>query len=481
MNSMLLWTVALGVAALGAAAVVRNRVIHRRIRFTLVTLLAIVALHLAAHHAPPLVSFPREQAIEELLFALALINLAVALLFNPWFQDRTSDRSPAIVQDTIVLAMFGAAAVFLLQDSTFLTASAIVAAAVGFALQETLANAFAGLAIQVEKPFRVGHWVSVADHEGAVAEVTWRATKIRTKAGNLVVIPNNMIAREAINNYSEPALPTRGFVEVGAAYGTPPNVVSDALMAATRQVPRLLKTPAPDVLLHDFGASALIYRARFWIADFSELEVVSNEVRRAIYYEFRRRGIEIPWPIQIEYHREERALNEADRIEQLARAIAATPLLADLAPEAHRALAASSEERIYGDGEVIVREGEPGASMFLVQRGSVAVVTGPDGREIAVTHAGGYFGEMSLLTGEPRSATIRAKGDCTVMEITADAFGAYIRNHPEVAERLASAAAARRRELDAARPGTSAPADADAGTLVRKIRKFFGLATPVQR
>ena len=65
--------------------------------------------------------------------------------------------------------------------------------------QDTLGNAFAGLAIQIEKPFRVGHWIAVANYEGAVSEVTWRATKIRTKAGNLVVIPNNIIGKENCN------------------------------------------------------------------------------------------------------------------------------------------------------------------------------------------------------------------------------------------------------------------------------------------
>ena len=89
---------------------------------------------------------------------------------------------------------------------------------VGFALQDTLGNAFAGLAIQIEKPFRVGHWIRVGDFEGHVAEVTWRATKLRTKAGNFVIVPNNIIAKEAITNYSEPTVPTRLEVEVGVSY-----------------------------------------------------------------------------------------------------------------------------------------------------------------------------------------------------------------------------------------------------------------------
>jgi CRP-like cAMP-binding protein len=323
----------------------------------------------------------------------------------------------------------------------------------------------------VEKPFRVGNWVSLAGFEGAVAEVTWRATKIRTKLGNLVIIPNNTVAREAISNFSEPELPTRVTVDVGAAYGTPPNQVRTAILAAIRQAPQALPHPPADVLLHDFGGSALIYRSRFWIADASLIDEAQDEVRRTIYYEFGRRRIEIPYPIQIEYSREEVPLDLAALRERLVTTISKTPVLSGLPAEAHRALAEDASEHAYGDGEVIVRDGEPGGSMFVVSRGEVSIFSG--GREVAVTPAGGYFGEMSLLTGDPRSATVCAKGDCVVVEISASAFGAWIRSHPEAIERLADAAAARRRELDASRATAAAPLDA--GTLVDRIRKFFGL------
>jgi hypothetical protein len=192
------------------------------------------------------------------------------------------------------------------QDSARLfTTSAIAAAVLGFALQETLGNAFAGLAIQTEKPFKVGHWISVAGHEGRVAEVTWRATKIKTKAGNLVILPNNVVAREAINNYTEPTAPTRLFVEVGATYSAPPNEVREALFAAMRRSPYVLEDPKPDVLLTEFASSAITYRARFWIENFENDDFARDGVNRSIYYEFARRNIEIPWPIQVEYSREE--------------------------------------------------------------------------------------------------------------------------------------------------------------------------------
>ena len=87
---------------------------------------------------------------------------------------------------------------------------------IGFALQDTLGNAFAGLAIQSERPFHVGDWIRVSDFEGRVAEVTWRATKLRTRTGNFVVLPNNLVSKEAITNFSAPVVSSRLEVDVGA-------------------------------------------------------------------------------------------------------------------------------------------------------------------------------------------------------------------------------------------------------------------------
>ena len=123
-----------------------------------------------------------------------------------------------------MIGMLLIVATFAFQEQ-LLTTSAVGAVVVGFALQDTLGNAFAGLAIQSERPFKVGHWIKVGDFEGRVAEITWRATKLRTKAGNFVIVPNNIVAKEAITNYSEPAAPTRLDLEVGVSYSSSPHAV----------------------------------------------------------------------------------------------------------------------------------------------------------------------------------------------------------------------------------------------------------------
>src|SRR6266487_2463789 len=111
---------------------------------------------------------------------------------------------------------FALAAILFMQEKILAT-TAVGAVVLGFALQDTLGNLFAGLAIQIEKPFRVGHWVTIGGTDGVVCEVTWRATKLRTKQGNFVVVPNSTVSKETITNYSEPTRDTRIEIQVGVS------------------------------------------------------------------------------------------------------------------------------------------------------------------------------------------------------------------------------------------------------------------------
>jgi small-conductance mechanosensitive channel/CRP-like cAMP-binding protein len=469
---------AIATVAILALVFFRNRVIRKRMAFTLFVIAGIVALHFAADYALfgiSSVAPTKIRTAETILVALALISTFVALAFNPWFADRVRDRAPAIVQDTLVIGIFLVVLMGFYEGdiAKLFATSAIAAAILGFALQETLGNAFAGLAIQTEKPFKVGHWVGVAGHLGRVTEVTWRATKIRTKDGNLVILPNNVVAREAINNYTEPTAPSRLSIDVGLDYGVAPNRAADALLTAVRRARYVLEEPKPDVLLWDFAASSITYRVRFWIEDFENDDVTQDSVRRSIYYEMSRQGIDIPFPIQIEYSKEVVVEEPEKRTDRFLQMVGAVPVLAALPLDGRRAIAQGAVERLYGNGEMIVKEGEPGESLFIVCRGQVAITIGK-GHEVARTKAGGYFGEMSLLTGEPRSATVKAVGDCTVLEISADVFRAYVTDRPDVIDQLASAAASRRRELDQSRAAASHVTEIRL-SLAARMRKFFGL------
>jgi small-conductance mechanosensitive channel/CRP-like cAMP-binding protein len=472
---LILGTVALALV-LGIMSVTLNRLIRRKLRLSLVLLVVYLAIDVAlALYSFSDATANRLAAFATLAIAAALINALVFVLINPLRADRVPGHFPIILQDTMVIGLVLLASAFLSQE--FVTPSAVSAVVIGFALQDTLGNAFAGLAIQSERPFHVGQWIKVGDsHEGRVAEVTWRATKLRTKGGNFVVLPNNVVAKEAIVNFSEPAAPLRLEVEVGASYLVPPNQVKAAIMEAIRHSSRVLPAPAPEVLLVAFDASAITYRARFWIDDYAADEVARDEIRTAIYYSFQRHDIEIPWPLQVQYERDWVEPDVGKKVEAQERLLASVDIFAALPPEMRNQIALSAPMGVYGSGETIVRQGEEGQSMFVVLSGTVSVVLEPKREEVARIQPGGYFGEMSLLTGEPRSATVLAVGDTAVVEIGADLFRRLGAVHPAAIEAIGVAAAVRRAGLDQLKSASSETMTVATTTLISRMKKFLGLA-----
>jgi small-conductance mechanosensitive channel/CRP-like cAMP-binding protein len=477
----------MGVAALAVTLFIykftRNRLVQHKLRLSLLLLGAyilvnvVVPLNASVASTPNLSSELDEQlrSLEQLGLAAAMINLLVISLINPLRVDRVPDTFPAIVQDAIVIATLVLVATFVFEDK-LLTTSAVAGVVVGFALQDTLGNAFAGLAIQSEKPFRVGHWIKVGDFEGRVAEVTWRATKLRTKTGNFIVVPNNEVSQQSIINYSEPATPTRLELEVGASYLSTPGDVKAAILEALSQVPRVLKTPAPDALLQTFDASAINYRVRFWINDFEYDDEARDEVRCAIFYAFGRRGIEIPWPIEVGYSRDWPEPDEATKRKHREGILGGVDLFARLTEAQRQEIAAATALKTFGNGEHIVRQGDPGQSMFIVASGRVAVVIEPGNRDVATIEKGGYFGEMSLLTGDPRAATVQARGDVVVLELGADVFRELGAADPHAIEAIAVAAMTRRIELNQVRESITSTATVEVpATLLNRMRKFLGL------
>ncbi|MEI6667766.1 MAG: cyclic nucleotide-binding domain-containing protein [Acidobacteriota bacterium] len=471
------------VALLGLTVAIRvvtvNHLIKRKLLLSLAAGLAALAglATSVAGIVPPGLSADLG-GIVNLLMALAAINFVVVVAINPVREDHIPARFPNIVQDAIIVGLFLGVATSVLQEK-FLTTSAVGAVVVGFALQDTLGNAFAGLAIQTEKPYRAGHWIRVGGHEGRVEEITWRATKLLTKSGSFVVVPNNVMSKEAIVNYSEPTVPTRVSVDVGASYDAPPGEVRAAVFEAMNHSPMVLAAPAPVVELVEFGASAVLYRAKFWVADYALVDPATSQVRTAIWYVFRRRAIEIPFPIQVQYERDEVVGRLPETTPRMAASLAQVELLHSLSDADRLELAGLCEERLYAPHEIIVRQAVPGSSMFVVSSGKVEIVLEPDGRPLAVTEAGGFFGEMSMLTGSPRTATVRALEDCVLVELTAEAFRRFVLEKPDVLDVIATAAIIRRAEINKRRSEETAIATPteSATSFLGRVRKFLGIPT----
>jgi CRP-like cAMP-binding protein len=406
---------------------------------------------------------------------LAIVNAAVTLIANPWGQDRPSDRFPAIVQDFVVIVLFMVIGTVLLREQ-LLTTSAVGAVVVGFALQDTLGNLFAGLAIQIEKPFRVGQWVRIGDRDGQVSEITWRATKLRTKEGQFLIVPNSNISKEPVLNFSEPIIPTQIDVEVGASYAVPPADVKRALLEAMSNSPLVMRAPEPQVMVKGFGDSAVNYIAYFWVSDYGLEREARDLVRTNIWYTFRRHNIEIPWPIQIQYERVEEPITTEKHIAAAADQLGSVDLFKPLSAEARHQLAHAAGHHLFAAGECIVRQDAEGDSMFVVLKGQARVIIEPSGQEVAVIPAGGFFGEMSMLTGDRRSATVKAMGDVAVLEIEAKDFRELAVSNPDLLDHVSTIVGTRRTGLEDAKAAVAAVVAPEAKhTFLARMRRFLSI------
>jgi CRP-like cAMP-binding protein len=416
------------------------------------------------------------RAFSPILLAFGIATLIVIVAVNPWREDRVPDRFPTIVQDALIIALFAVVATLFMQDRVLAT-TAVGAVVVGFALQDTLGNLFAGLAIQIDKPFRVGHWVSIGGLDGVVTEVTWRATKLRTKTGNFVVVPNSSVAKEIITNYSEPTRDTRLSISVGVTYDAPPNAVKAVIAEALRGDPMFANDHEPEVTLAGFDASAITYDVSVWTRHFETDWIVRDRMRSRVYYALRRHNISIPYPIQVSYEHQMPAPETGPAFP--ANALDAVDIFGSLTGSQRAELLASAVRPLYAAAEAIVREGDQGSSMFVIVRGeAVVTLAGTDG-EVARLRDGSFFGEMSLLTGEARTATVTAVTDCDLLEIRADAFRRVVLADPAIVDAVAAAVSRRRAELDQHRATRStAPVESpDARySFVARIRQFLRLS-----
>lgn len=412
--------------------------------------------------------------IGPMLLGFGIINAIVALAINPWRSDRLPDNFPTIVQDSIVIVVFGLVATAILKERVF-AATAVGAVVIGLALQDTLGNLFAGLAIQIEKPFRVGDWVHVAGLDASVSEITWRATKLRTKTGNFVIVPNSVLSKDTIVNYSEPTLETLIEVEVGASYDVPPNEVKATILAAIKNEPLIIRSREAEVLLVDFAASAITYRVRAWTNDFLADERLRDRIRSAIYYAFRRSGIIIPYPIQVEISGESGSAPVDPGL--AARALEQVTIFSALSVDERAQMASTARRSLFATGEVIVKQGDGGSSMFVVIRGEAVVTIEPSNREVARIGPGGFFGEMSLLTGDARNATVRTTVDSELLEIAVESFRRFVLANPAVVEQIGQAVAKRQAELQHHREaGATSTIVEEPETFLTRIRRFLTLS-----
>lgn len=390
-------------------------------------------------------------------FAFALVRFVAVLVSDVFLRVRRGSETPRIVRDMITAGLYAFAAAALLRATldidiaSMLTTAGLLSIVLGLALQDTLGNFFSGLAIQLEQPFKHGDWVSWGSTIGQVEEVGWRATTVLTRANDVVIVPNNVLTKLELTNHSRPTKMHGRRQEIRLPFTTPPSLAQEVIVDAILKVPGVVLDPPPGIRILRFDEFAITYLFVYFVPDFAIAPDVEARVNAAVWYALRRAKISLPFPTRT-VHMHENGHDE-DKLPpsifaDAERLLADIDFLAPLDEPTRKSLARRVKALQFGKGEVIVREGDHGESFFLVQDGSVTVRH--NAQEVATLARGAFFGEMSLLTGEPRKATVVATDDCLLLTLDREGFRDALLSNADVARQLSEILAARSSQLEKA-------------------------------
>lgn len=419
------------------------------------------------------------EAISRFLIYIALaffVVRAVDYLVFDLVSRRRNVKAPVLLREIVSIFLFlillawAASFIFNAKVTAFLAGGTVLAAVLGLALQETLGNLFAGIALALEDSFEVGDVIRSGDHIGIVESVRWRGTRLRTFQNHIVIVPNSIMARAHLEIFPRHNLNAR-VLQIGIDCNVPPALALNVLTQAASHVDGVSTQRPAFARVGGFGDSSVLYEIKYHMLDYSERDRIDADIRKAVWYALRRNGIPIPFPIRthVRYEPPRSSRPQSDAPE-IAERLAHIDLLAAVTTEGLHAIAAATRVHTFGKGETILSHGAEGDSMFVVHGGTVSVRV--DESEIARLGEGDVFGEMALLTGENRAADVVALSDVVVIEITKDALQPVLRDHPELAASISSKVMERRGSLDSLKNASNEEAH---HTVLTRIRHWFGL------
>lgn len=421
--------------------------------------------------------------------ALVLTRLLDYLFFDVAFRLRRKTAAPALLRQIVSLLVFGLAVAILfrlildVRLTGVLATSAVLSVVIGLALQDTLGNLFSGLALHLEKSVQVGDMIRTGEIFGTVEQLSWRAIKIRTMEGNVLLVPNSIASRERLEVFPRPGRPIARMLRVDLEYDQPPSQAREVLEAAGRDVPGIAPFPEPTAYLKEFADWAITYELRYWLEDYAKFLELDSQIRERVWYRLDRESIRFAYPVIRQYRYDVGVLTTPVRRPAIEAAIANVDLFSLLSDEARGRLADGASEKRFAAGETIVREGDRGSSMFIVESGRLAVSahgTVGQSQKLAVLEPGSAFGEVSLLTGDPRTATVRALTEATLLEIDKKTLFPIVRDNPSIIGMLELTMQERRKRsadaLEAAR-GEELERTADRTPLRQRIARFFSLGS----
>jgi small-conductance mechanosensitive channel len=373
-------------------------------------------------------------------------------------EERDSERVPQLIVGLIyILLMLLGLGLFLYQRGYSFTgvwvSTGVAAAVLGLALQKTLGDLFSGIAMGIERPFRIGDWLELGDGRlGEVVDMNWRATRLRGWDNATLVVPNSNLASQSFKNLHGDSHVYAPWYFVKVPAEVDPRYATELLLEAAMRCGSVLKLPPPVVRLAN--AESLPYSYMVWVhlKNYPSMFRAREELFREIHNAFRNSGIEVA--PQIQELRTRRAQISSAEPPTLELALKSMEFAGDLTEEELAQIAARSDYRHHNAGEVLLAEGTVSDAFYVIAGGLVdSAVRLPDGsRKVLETFGpGSYFGLTAMLTTEPSFEEFIAQSDVTLIRIDLDCVRGVVNARPELKDRLVGLVKSRLDTVEAAR------------------------------
>lgn len=434
----------------------------RRLRPLTAPLMLTAAAAFAHFLSSTLTTDPSLQRATEISLVLALGFLVargcLILVFDGLLVRRMGFEPPRLMREVVALVVYLILGAVLLrsldvQITGLIATSAILSVVVGLALQQTLGNLLAGLALAWEQRLSIGTWVEIDGRVGIIEQTGWRSLIIRTRLDERLLVPNSEVGAAKIMILGTGERPAAVAVRLGVAYGVPPDAVKSVFMAVAKDIPVVLADPPPRILTVEYADSAVIYECRLWTRRPWARDDLADHFLTRAHQALARAGMEIPFP-QRTLHRAPRR-QPTDSSDRRLQTIRTSELFHDISVDALAAMAENSRILRFAPGEAVVRDGEESTALYLVISGEAAVEM--KHREIARVKPGDVFGEIAFSTGSLRTATVRAAETAIeVVELDEGSMRSLLEDQPELAGELAKKMAERQLQGEALRDQTGA-------------------------
>lgn len=430
-----------------------------------------------------------------IVWTIALIRIAGFAFFR-LVLPKLGKPLPRIIEDLAIIVIYTIYGLSQLRhagvDFTgILATSAIITAVLAFAMQDTLGNVLGGLAIQLDNSVRVGDWIQMEGLSGRVIDIRWRSTAVETRDWQTVVIPNSQLMKNRFNilgrREGAPQQWRRG-IRFMIDPAVPPARVIALVDEEMREImiANVARAPAPSCILVGFEAGNLFYELRYFLTDLQEDEFTDSAVRVHLFASLQRAGLRVAEEQRtVHAIAKDEAHAETVRQRELQRRLIMlkqVDLLAPLSEEEKNFVAERLQYAPFARGDIMTKQGSIAHWLYVIAFGEAEVRFEQPGRAprvIGTVRPGQFFGEMGLLAGESRNATVVAKTDVECYRLDRASFQALLLARPELANEVSKVVAARKPELDSARAEAAEamahPPEPAQPALLERIQKFFGL------